>query len=160
MADRPQQFSKRLTCDKYILSADTGYKVESIDDIMPVQCSKLKLIKFSSQEERIADRTIKNLLKKGVGKHPYHESGELIKTIFVRAKKINKFRMNLNLKQLNECVEYHNSKMDTIISEFKMIQKENWMATVDIRFAYCTAKIAKDHRKFLNKFLESLPLPI
>lgn len=147
------QFWKRLTNDKYILSAVAGYKIEFIDNIMPVQWSVPKPIKFSIQEERIVDETIKNLLEKGVIKLSCHEPGEFINTIFVREKKNkNEFRMILNLKLLNEHVEYHKFKMDTIRSVIKMIQKDNWMATVDIRDAYYTVKIAKNHRKFLKFF--------
>ena len=40
--------------------------------------------------------------------------GQFISPIFVRPKKNGEYRMILNFKKLNESVEYHHFKMDTL----------------------------------------------
>ena len=45
-------------------------------------------------------------LKKGVIKETVHKPGGLLSPIFVTTKKDGGFRLSLNLKRLNECIEY------------------------------------------------------
>ena len=51
---------------------------------------------------------------KGVISETTHCPGEYISTIFIRPKKDGGFRLILNLKNLNEHVEYQHFKMDTL----------------------------------------------
>ena len=75
-----------------------------------------------------------------------HESDEFISPIFVVPKKNGEYRMILNLKKLNENIVYHHFKMDTFESSLKLIKPGCFMASVDLRHAYYSIPIAKEHQ--------------
>ena len=61
-------------------------------------------------------------------------------------------RTILNLKNLNEFVEYHHFKMDTLESAITIIKPDGYMASIDLEDASYTVAIAEEHQKYL-KFL-------
>ena len=105
---------------------------------------------FNAQEELIVQQEINTLLAKGVIQQSHHEPGEFISTIFLRPKPDGSFRMILNLKEFNKSVEHHHFKMDTLETVTKMIKPGCCMASVDLKDAYYTVPIHKDHQKFLK----------
>ena len=106
---------------------------------------------FHAQEELIVRQEIKALLEKGVIQRSHHEPGEFISTIFLRPKSDGlSFRIILNLKEFNKSVEHHHFKMDTLDTVTKMITPGCYMASVDLKDAYYTVPIQKDHQKFLK----------
>ena len=80
----------------------------------------------------------------------HHEPGEFISTIFLRPKSDGSFRMILNLKEFNKSVEHHHFKMDTLDTVTKMIKPGCYMASVDLKDAYYTVPIQRDHQTFLK----------
>jgi len=58
--------------------------------------------------------------------------------------------MILNLKEFNKSVEHHHFKMNTLDTVTKMIKPGCYMASVDLKDAYYTVPIHKDHQKFLK----------
>lgn len=58
--------------------------------------------------------------------------------------------MILNLKDLNENVVYHHFKMDTFESALKLVRPNCYMASIDLKNAYYSVPIAKEHRKCLR----------
>ena len=144
-------FWRSLTSDTFVLNAVKGYKIEFIDNNIPIQRFIPFPIKMSSSEALVVDDTVQQLLNKGVIRMTTHESGEFISTIFVRNKKESgKFRMILNLKPLNQFVEYHKFKMDTLRSVLKLIKKDCFLAFIDIQDAYYTVKIDPYYQKLLK----------
>ena len=75
---------------------------------------------------------------------------QFISTIFTRPKKNGEYRVIFNLKNLNESIEYHHFKMDTVESAVNLLSKNCWMTSVDIRHAYLTVRIATEHQKYLR----------
>ena len=57
--------------------------------------------------------------------------------------------MILNLKPLNEFVDYHHFKMDTFRTALKLIRPGCFMASVDLKDAYYSIPTAGEDRKFL-----------
>ena len=57
--------------------------------------------------------------------------------------------MILNLKKLNEKVEYHHFKMDSFEKAVSLIKKNIYMSSVDLRHAYYSVHIAEEHQKCL-----------
>ena len=72
-----------------------------------------------------------------------------ISNIFIHPKKDGTYRMILNLKPLNEFVDYHHFKMDTFRTALKLIRPGCFMASVDLNDAYYSIPIAEEDRKFL-----------
>ena len=58
--------------------------------------------------------------------------------------------MILNLKSLNQFVEYHHFKMDTIASAIEMVTPGCFMASIDLKDAYYSVSIANQDRKYLK----------
>ena len=75
---------------------------------------------------------INKLLKKGVITKCQKGEDDFISTVFIREKKDGTFRAILNLKYLNEFVEYKHVKMESPEDVFKIIKKDVWMASVDL----------------------------
>ena len=101
-----------ITSDYFILDSVTQYKIKFAAGF-PQQESVPREICFSLQEQQIIQDEIDKLLKKGVIKETTHCEGEYTCTIFIRPKKDGTYRLILNLKNLNEHVEYYHFKMDT-----------------------------------------------
>ena len=87
---------------------------------------------------------------KGVIEQCSHENGEFISNIFLGEKKDGSHRMILNLKKFNKNVVYHKFKMDTLETVIKLVKPNCSMASVDLKDAYYTVFIAKEHQKYLR----------
>lgn len=115
----------------------------------PKQTVRPKKIHFSPAEITIIDAEIAKLARKEVLESVNPVSGGFVSNIFIRPKKDGTFRMILNLKPLNEFVDYHHFKMDTFRTALKLIRPGYFMASVDLKDAYYSIPIAEEDRKFL-----------
>ena len=75
------------------------------------------------------------------------EPGEFIAPIFVLPKKDGTYRVILNLKNLNKHVEYNHFKMDMLT---RFMRPSCYMASIDLKEAYCSVPIAKEHQQYLK----------
>ena len=78
-----------------------------------------------------------------------YDKDQFLSPISTRPKKNGEHRMILNLKELNQYVEYHHFKMDSFEIALKLIEKDCFMASVDLRQAYYSVNVAQEHRKYL-----------
>ena len=74
------------------------------------------------------------------------------------------FHTTLNLKYLNEFVEYKHFKMKSLEDVFKIIKKDVWMASVDLKDAFFTIPVHILHQKYFkfewfNQFYKFLGMP-
>lgn len=106
--------------------------------------------KLSDMQTESVDLEIAQLLKKGVIQPSKHEAGEFISTIFARPKKDGTHGMILNLKSFNANVTHHHFKMDNIWSAIRLMKPGCYMASIDLKDAYYTVPICKEHQKFLK----------
>ena len=109
-----------------------------------------KEINFTQLGQDVIDMEIDKLLMKGVISETTHCPGEYISTISVRPKKDGGHRLILNLKNLNEHVEYHHFKMDTLQSAIRLMTPNCYMASVDLRDAYYSVPIQIEDQKYLR----------
>ena len=58
--------------------------------------------------------------------------------------------MILNLSKLNEFVEYHHFKMDTLEVAMKLIEPHCFMTLIDLKDAHYSVPIHADHHKYLK----------
>ena len=79
---------------------------------------------------------INNLLKKGFFTKCQNGQDDFISTVSTKEKKNGTFDTILNLKYLNEFVEYKHFKMESLEDVFKIIKKDPWMASVDLKDAF------------------------
>ena len=76
--------------------------------------------------------------------------GQFVSNIFCRPKKDGSVRIILNLKNLNEQVEYHHFKMDTLVHAVQLMTPGCYMASIDLKDAYYSIPVAKEDRKYLR----------
>ena len=138
---------KNITADNEVLSTVMGMKIEL--DSSPIQ-HNLPPRKHSTIETVIIDSEIEKLLTKEVIERAKHCSDEVISDIFLRDKKDGTFRMILNLKKLNDFVTKHHFKMDTLTTIIRLVEKDCYMASIDLKDAYYSVPIAKAHRAYLR----------
>lgn len=100
--------------------------------------------KFSDKEETIISQEIKSMLDMGVIEEVDHHPNEYISPIFIVPKKSGEYRMILNLKNLNQFVEYHHFKMETFESALKLVKPDMYFASTDIRHGYYSVPIAEE----------------
>ena len=79
-----------------------------------------------------------------------HENGEFLSNIFLHRKKDGNYRMILNLKCFNENVSKHHFKMESLQSAVRLMKPGCYMASVDLKDAYCSVAIHQSHQKFLK----------
>ena len=96
---------------------------------------------FNDKEGGFIESEIQNLLKKGVIENSSHEPGEFISPIFLREKSDGGYRLILNLKKLNESVEYKKFKTETLATVIQFIGPNTYMAKLDIKDAYYSIRI-------------------
>ena len=137
-----------LTSDEKNIEIVAGYKIEwsaepPVQNFPPYQC-------HMNTSEQAIDMEISRLLALQVLVESQHEEGEFLSTVFTRSKKSGSFRMILNLSKLNEFVEYHQFKMDTLDSAMKLIDTDCYMASVDLLYAYHSVPIHVEYQKYLK----------
>ena len=151
IAGRLAQFVTKwqeVTSDKWVLDAIKHYEIEL--GKLPFQSFLPKQIHFAPNEVEIISIEIDKLLQKGANTLATHEYGEFVSNIFIRPKKDGTFRPIINLRQLNKSVAYVHFKMETIHFALQLIRPQCFMASIDLKDAYFTVPIAKNHRKYLR----------
>ena len=137
-----------LTSDRNILQLVKGSLIDFIND-PPVQSSYPH---NSVNRDHLAavSLEIKSLPTKKVIIPSIHEPGEFISPIFSVPKPNNKIRLILNLKKFNESVANVHFKMDNIQTVLKLITKNCWMASIDLKDAYYSVKMDPLYQKYLT----------
>ena len=115
----------------------------------PTQRIRPNKVHFSPEEIAIIDAEIAKLVRKKILTLVNYTPDSFISNIFIRPKKDGSHRMILNLKPLNEFVDYHHFKMDTFRTALKLIRPGCFMASVDLKDVYYSIPTAGEDRKFL-----------
>ena len=139
---------KRMTSDPEVLETVKGLKIKS--DGNPMTCSQKEQRYFSENENCAVDEEIEKLLKKKVIQKSFPEAGQVVSPIFMREKKDGSHRMILNLKDLNQQVEYQKFKMETVQTALQLTTKNCYFASVDLRDAYYSTEIHTEFWKYLK----------
>lgn len=95
-------------------------------------------------------REISALLAKRVISISSHEEGEYFSNLFTVPKPDGTLRTILNLKKLNITCDTSHFKMESISNVIKMVQRDSYMASVDLKDAFYSIPIHPDHQKFLK----------
>ena len=138
---------RKITSDNEIISTVMGLKIDF--DTKPCQ-QFLPHCTRSFSETCIIDAEIKKLLSKRVIEPTGHCCNEIISDVFVREKKDGSHRMILNLKNLNQYANKIHFKMDTLNTILKLVEKDCFMASIDLKDAYYSVPIAASYRKYLK----------
>ena len=113
--------------------------------MIPRECN------FDATEVVIIDKQIETFLQTGVIETTTHCEGEYISNISIRPKKDGSYRLILNLKNLNQFVQYHHFKMENLKSAITLMSPNCFMASIDLKDAYYSVSIDTSHgRKYLR----------
>ena len=73
-----------------------------------------------------------------------------ISNIFLMPKCDGSFRLILNLKPLNQFIQYRKFKMDTIHNAVNMLHKSWYLASIDLKDTFSLLHMSRSHQKFLQ----------
>ena len=104
---------------------------------------------FTQPETDAIDNEISKLLQKGVVKPSYHEEGEFISPIFVTPESDGGYRVILNLKSLNKYINTEHFKMHGLKKILKLVERNCYMAALDIKDAYYSLPVDESFQKYL-----------
>ena len=137
-----------LTSDWTMLSVVRGFALDFID--LPNQDRLPGQIVRGHSEIAIANNLLEELLAKGVIEQTNLDYSGYVSNIFLRPKKSGAHRLILNLKGLNEHVEYHHFKMEHLASVLPLITPNCFLASIDLADAYYSVNVKTSHRKYLQ----------
>ena len=121
---------KLITTDPKILDMVQHCHLEFTE--LPSQHYNLPPVGFNTRGAKIIDDEIKTLLNKGVIEEAQPSQHQVISSIFLRKKKNGSYRMILNLKGLNEFIEYKHFKMESVAFAVQLMSKNCYMASMTV----------------------------
>lgn len=106
--------------------------------------------KLSCHEEADMVVAISKLLSLGAVSVCERAEGDFLSSIFLTPKPNGGKRFILNLKPLNKFIECSHFKMEDHRVASKLIPKDGYLATIDLKEAYFSVPIYKAHKKYLR----------
>ena len=137
-----------FTSDIWVLQAVKGYKIEFVCE--PFQVNKPQRIVFSDEEKKLIDLEVQKMLQKGAIRRASSNPRQFISNVFIIPKRCGDLRPVINLKPLNEFVQYHHFKMEGLNTLLDLLSGSEIFTTIDLKDAYFTIPIHPDHYKYLR----------
>lgn len=125
-----------------------GYTIKFVNT--PVQSSEPRAKGWSQVEHDTIQSSIDQLLLIGAIRKCVPCNGKFVSTIFLTSKKYGKYRMILNLKELNKFICPPHFKMENHKTVSKLISANDYLATLDLKDTYHLVPIAEPQRKLLR----------
>ena len=126
----------------------SGYKIDFVQE--PHQASIPKEIPFSADKWNIVNDEVLELLKKGAIVETFQEEGEFLSNIFIVPKPNGKQRPVINLKHLNQFVQYNHFKQETFSVVLDSVQRNDFFTKINLREAYFSVPICEEDTKYLK----------
>ena len=139
---------KCLTDDKIILNSVAGIGIPFMH--IPNQTFIPNQIKCSSSELSLITTEINKYVEQGIVVETEHSDNEFISQIFSRPKRSGGVRIILNLKPLNKLVEHTHFKMESLVNAIGLLERDCYMASLDLKDAYFTINVNKNYRRYLR----------
>ena len=137
----------KITHDPFIINAIKGTKIE----LTLFLKTKLNQESFVGQKQTLnTDNLVQELLKKGIIEECSDDPDQVISNIFIRPKPNGKYRLILDLSEMNKNVTYKHFKMTSLQTALELINREDFMTSLDLSDAYYSIPIAAEDRKYLR----------
>lgn len=152
-----------LTNDDTILTWVLGYDIPFTNN-EPIRTEMDSIRNWSDREITELRTEINKLKLIGAISECEPRNDQYVSPIFIIPKPNGDNRFILNLKSLNKYVAVEHFKIEDIRTVCKLITKNCYMATIDLKDAYFSIKIASNSKKFLrfkfeNKLYQFNALP-
>ena len=105
---------------------------------------------FSDEEKKLIDLEVQKLLQKGALRRASFDPRQFISNLFIIPKKCGDLRPVINLKPVNEFVQYHHFKMEGLNTLLDLLSGSEFFTTIDLKDAYFSIPIHADHYKYLR----------
>lgn len=128
----------------WILSYDIPFY-----DIIPSRC-EISMRHWSKTEFVNIATEIQKLLQLGAISECCHRDDQYLSPIFLIPKPNGTFRFILNLKSLNKYVKTEHFKLEDIRTVCKLMTKNCYMATIDLKEAYFSVNMSNHSKKLLR----------
>ena len=125
----------------------SGYKIEFICE--PFQVKNPHGIAFSDKEKKLIDFKVQKMLQKGAIRRASFNPRQFVSNLFIIPKS-GDLRPVINLKPLNEFVQYHHFKMEGLNTLLDLLSGSEFFTTIDLKHACFTIPIHPDHYKYLR----------
>ena len=137
-----------LTSDKWIRGCVKGITIPFVKT--PVQKREPFPFRLDPEEAEFIKTELDTLLDKAVLRIVKEVHGQWVSNIFLRPKPNGKFRMILDLTELNKCIHYEHFKMFNLKTALDLLEPGMWMASADLTDAYYSVPICQSQRKYLR----------
>ena len=154
------QHWRLITQDPFILSNIKGCKINFTE--APIQVSPAFQLNFNHLEKAALTEKISELLKDNVISECSLEKGDYLNNVFLREKRgkmgeAPKYRIILNTKSLNKnFVEKIHHKMDTLKTVLHLMEKDCFVASIDLKNAFHTIPMDPEYTKFLKFQIDNI----
>ena len=105
----------------------SGYKIEFICEAFQVK--NPHGIAFSDKEKKLIDFEVQKMLQKGAIRRASFNPRQFISNLFIIPKKSGDLRPVINLKPLNEFVQYHHFKMEELNTLLDLLSGSYFLTT-------------------------------
>ena len=139
---------KSLTSDEFVLNANSGYKIPFLN--LPMQSHEPCQPEFSDLENQQIMKCIDKLINIGAVVAVSGAPLQSISKIFVVPKQDGSFRLILNLKEINQFIDSKHFKMEDYRAVCNLIEKNMFLASVDLQDVYHLIPVCKEHQIYLR----------
>lgn len=122
---------KLLTSDREILDIVRGLTIPFVS--LPVQTVIPREYRFNRETKSVLDSEVRNLKHRGIIS-PAECGNKFVLNIFAIPKPNGKTRLILDLSNLNEDVEKHHFKMDSLDTAISLLSRNCFMASIDLPY--------------------------
>ena len=109
-----------------------------------------KEINFPPKIKDEIKKEISALLQKQVIEAVDDIDGQIISNVFVRNKKDGSYRVILNLREFNKCLDKVHFKMESLNNAINLMTQDCFFASIDLKDAYFSVNIHEASRKFFR----------
>ena len=143
-----------LNVGEWVLDKIDGVKPKL--DVDPSDIKPKAEINFSSDDDICVRKEIDKLLMKSVIRPVSPSQNQVISNVFVREKKDGSYRMILNLKNLNICVEKIHFKLENLNDAISLMKPNCYFASLDLKDAYYSVKIHPEFTKYFRFYFHGV----
>ena len=105
---------------------------------------------MSRNKKLLVEQEIQELLSKGAISFVEHSKGEFISNIFLREKKDGRYRPVINLKYLNQILQYHHLNMEDLKQVKELLAEGDFMVKLDLQGAYSSISLHEETTKYVR----------